>query len=177
MFFQRLGTPSMSNVSEVFEHSRFGACLRRRAASLACVSMLALGNFAVGQSNRLKQTASISDIPLTSRGAPASIVTDPGANGVVYIVNSDDSVLPIDGGDGRIPATDASANCSFAEPPGGQAEHIEATDINGGAAAVVMQDKIYSNAGRAGVQVLGVALTNSCQTATQIVGTESAILD
>jgi hypothetical protein len=44
MFFQRLGTPDV------------------------CLSMLALGNFAVGQSNRLKQTASISDIPLTSRG-------------------------------------------------------------------------------------------------------------
>lgn len=95
----------------------------------------------------------------------------------MYIVNSDDSVLPIDGGDGRIPATDASANCSFAEPPGGQAEHIVATDINGGAAAVVMQDKIYSNAGRAVCRVLGLALTNSCQTATRIVGTESAVLD
>jgi hypothetical protein len=57
-------------------------------------------------------------------------------DGVVYIVNNDGSVLPIDGGDGRIPATDASANCWFAEPPGGQAEHLEATDINGGAAAV-----------------------------------------
>jgi len=173
MFFQSLGTPLMSDGSKVFKHSRFGACQRRIAASLACVTMLALGNFAVGQSNRLKQTASISDIPQTSKGAPASIVTNPGASGAVYVVNSDGSVLSIDGGDGRIPATDVSANCSLPVLPVRLAGNIEAGGIDGDTATTVMQDKIYSAAGF-GVQVLNVRSTNSCQTPAQISGTGDA---
>ncbi len=173
--FQCLGTPLMSDVSKVFKHSRSGACQRRRAA-FACVTMLVLGNFAVGQSNRLKQTASISDIPQTSKGAPASIVTNPGATGAVYVVNSDGSVLSINGGDGRTPATDVSGNCSLAVPLVGLAGNTEASGIGGDAAITVMQDKIYSAAEHFGVEVLNVTSADSCQSEMQISGTENAQL-
>ncbi len=174
MFIQFLGTRSLSDVPKVFKHFLFGASLSRKAASFAFVSMLALCNLAAAQSTRLRQIASIPDIPQTAKGAPASIVTDsvvanPGATGAVHVVNSDGSVLSIDG-DGRIPAADALAHCSVAAPVEAEAE---AGAIDHGAAAVVMHDKIYTDAGHAGVQALNVAAANSCQTAARISGSES----
>ena len=70
MFIQFLGTRSLSDAPKVFKHSPFGASLSRKAASFAFVSMLALCNLAVAQSTRLRQIASIPDIPQTAKAAP-----------------------------------------------------------------------------------------------------------
>jgi len=178
MFIQCLGTRSMSHSAPAFKHSRFGASLSRKAALLSCLSVLTLGTYAIAQSTPLKQIASIPDMPSTSKGAPASIitgviVTNSEATGTAYVVNNDGSVLSIDSGIGRTPAADVLAHCSLILPQDGSAEHIEGSGMDGGAEAIALQDKIYRDAGRAGVQVLNVASANSCQMAAQISGTEN----
>jgi hypothetical protein len=175
MFAQRFRTCPTQQFSKRFTGSHFRAGLSLYAAAIACVSILTLGSNAFAQSARLQQIASIPDTPRTSTATPASIVADPAATGRVYVVNSDGSILSIDGSNGRIPTADPSATCSLipseALTANDSTETASTGKIIGGATSVIAQNKIYNAPGDASLQVLNAASVNTCQTPAQISGT------